>query len=353
MRLALDARSLQAHPPNGVGRVTGQVLPHLVGRVEIELLTQTERPPLNLGLPEHALRTPWPGLASEWLQGPAARWLRRFDGIFHCPWYALPFVQRIPMVVSLHDLTFERHPEWFKFGRRTSYVVQARWAARTARAIITSSQTAADDVMQTYDVPAERIFAAVPAVDPIFRPGLDAGELLARLGVGNPYLVALGGSSRRNLPMAIEAWRVVRRGRPLDLVIAGPDVVPPEPGLVVGQFDDEEWAALLSNAEALLYPTAYEGYGLPAVEAAASGTPVVCARVGSLPEALSDAAAWCDDLSASSVATRLAALLDSPAEGADLAAAGLQRVSEMSGPAQVADVYFAAYELAARHGLRS
>lgn len=350
MRVALDARSLQAHPPNGVGRVTGQVVPHLEDRVQFELLTQSELPPLEMGLPEHAFRTPWPGLASEWLQGPAARWLKGFDGIFHCPWYALPFVQHVPMAVTLHDLSFERHPEWFGRARRRSYVVQARWAARTARAVLTTSHAVADDITATYGVPAERIFVAIPAVDSAFRPDLDATAVLTRLGVRRPYVVALGGSSRRNLPTALEAWRAVSAQRPLDLVVAGPDRLPPEPGLVVGRFDDDDWSALMANAAALLYPTWYEGFGLPAVEAAICGTPVICARVGSLPEVLGDAAAWCEAPSAPAIAARLKALLDSPGEAADIAAAGRRRASELPTAAQAAEAYYAAYELTAKSG---
>ncbi|HVT20099.1 MAG TPA: glycosyltransferase family 1 protein [Mycobacteriales bacterium] len=347
LRVALDARSIQEQPPNGVARVTAQVLPLLADRVEFDLLTAAEDPPTGLGLPEHPLRTPWPGLKTAWLQVPAARWLRGYDGIFHCPWYALPFVQRVPMVVTLHDLTFERHPEWFGRARRRSYVVQARWAARTARSILTTSRTVADDVMRTYRVPADRLFVALPTVDPVFRPGHDATAVLQRLGVRSPYVVAVGGGSpRRNLPAAIEAWRAVREETRLDLVVLGNNPVPAEDGLVVAQLDDTDWAAVLGNAAALLYPTFYEGFGLPAAEAAASGTPVVCARVGSLPEVLGDAAAWCEAPTATAVAPVLRRLVQSPEWARELAAAGLERARVLQSGAP-AEQYFAAYLRAA------
>jgi glycosyltransferase involved in cell wall biosynthesis len=339
---------MQESPPNGVGRVTGQVLPHLVDRVDFTLLTQTERPPLDLGLPEHALRTPWPGLAAGWLQIPAARWLRGFDGIFHCPWYALPFVQHVPSVVTLHDLTFERHPEWFEFGRRTSYVVQARWAARTARAILTPSRTVADDVIATYGVPAERVIAAMPAVDAVFGPDRDPSDLLHRLGISTPYVVALGGSRRRNLDVAVATWHALRERYPIELVVAGSEQLPPQPGLHVSRFGDEDWAALLAGASALLYPTAYEGFGLPAAEAIASGTPVVCAPVGSLREVLEDAAAWCEAPTVPEMVAATEKLLSSPALAADLSAASLRRAAELPTCAQAAEHYLAAYLLAAK-----
>lgn len=347
VRVALDARSLQRRPPNGVARVTGQVLPHLIDRVDLELLTDSTLPPADLGLVEHPLRTPPPGVGPGWLQWSAARWLRRFDGVFHCPWYALPFRQHVPMVASMADLTFEHHPEWFGRASRVSYVVQARWAARTARSIITFSQHVADDIMSTYGVPTQRIFLATPAVDPIFSPALDTSEIYRRLGLTEPYVVAVGGASRRNLPAALAAWREVRQQSRVDLLVLGGEQLAPEEGLVVARLDDPDWAAALAGATALLYPTLYEGWGLPAVEAAASGTPVVCARVGSLPEVMGDAAVWCESTNADAVAAALRRLISSPGYAQEIAEAGLARMAAAPSAAHAAEVYYAAYKHAA------
>jgi alpha-1,3-rhamnosyl/mannosyltransferase len=347
IHLALDARSVQEQPMGGVGRVTAQVLPHLVDRLDIELLTAVERPPINMGLPEHSLPTPWPGVASEWLQWSASRWLRSFDGIFHCPWYALPFRQSVPMVVTLHDISFEHYPEWFGARYLWPYRVQARWAARTARVVVTVANTVADDLMRTYGVPAERIIVAPNAPDAIFSPNHDATAVLRRLGVEGDYLVAIGGAARRNLDVAIEAWRAVRETYPIDLVVVGANDLPHEQGIVGGRLDDADWAAVLANARALVYPTLYEGFGLPAIEAAASGTPVVCARVGALPEVLEDAAVWCAAPTAVAVTAGLLELLESPAYADDVRAAGLRRAAEHPTWADSADAYYEAYQRAA------
>jgi alpha-1,3-rhamnosyl/mannosyltransferase len=346
VRLALDGRSLQRTPLGGVGRATAHVLPFLTNQVDIELLTAREQPPAEVGLPEHPLATPWPGVATGWLQWSAPRWLRGFGGIFHCPWYALPFVQPVPMVVTLHDLTFERHPEWFARGRRRSYATQARWAARTARAVITVSHFVADDIMATYGVPASRIFIACHAVDEVFRADRDATAVRERLGIRNPYVAAVGGNPRRRLDVALDAWRAVRRDHALDLVVVGTDDLPDEPGVYGGRLSDEDWADLLAGARALVYPTAYEGFGLPALEAAASGTPVICARVGSLPEVLGGAALWCDDLTAAAFAAELRRLLADDALARDVRAAGIERA--MTGPSwrASAEQHLAAYSLA-------
>jgi glycosyltransferase involved in cell wall biosynthesis len=251
------------------------------------------------------------------------------------------------MVASMHDLTFEHYPEWFSARHLWPYRIQARWAVRTARTVVTSSRVVADDVMRTYGAPADRIVVAPAAADEIFGPDHDATAVLERLGVTGDYVVAIGGAARRNLGVAIEAWRAARATYPIDLVVVGVDTAPAEPGIVGGRLDDREWAAVLANASALVYPTLYEGFGLPAIEAAASGTPVVCAPVGSLPEVLEDAAVWCEAPTTPAIAAGLMKLLASPSYAADIRAAGLRRAAAHPSWADSADAYYEAYRHAA------
>jgi alpha-1,3-rhamnosyl/mannosyltransferase len=251
------------------------------------------------------------------------------------------------MVASLHDLTFEHHPEWFTRGRRLSYTVQARWAARTAGALLTGSQAVADDIMATYDVPASRITVTAYPVDETFGPGRDGSAALERLGATPPYIVAMGGSPRRRLDVALDAWRAVRAEHQVDLVVVGTDDIPREAGVSGGWLEDDEWAGVLAGAEALVYPTEYEGFGFPALEAIASGTPVVCARVGSLPEVLGDAAAWCGVADAEGTARELTRLLTTPAWAEELRAAGLARAAACPSWSEVADGFMEAYQRAA------
>lgn len=347
MRVAVDARTLQERPLGGVGRALARILPLLASRTELTLLTAAAASPTDLSLPERSLRTPWPGLGAEWLQWSAPRWLSRFEGVFHCPFYGLPFRQPVPMVVTLHDLTFEHHPGWMPATQRAVFRVQARWAARTARAILTPSRHVADDIAATYGVPTDRLFVAPPAVDPVFRPGRDASPLLDRLGVHSPYLVAVGGATRRRLDIALDAWRGLRDlGLCVDLVVAGVALLPAEPGLAAARFTDEQWAALLAGAQALVYPTEYEGFGLPPLEAIASGTPVVCSPVGALPEVLGDAAVWSPEPSAEAMTEALAGLLRDQQRLEDLRVTGLLRAKAAPGWAEAADTYLRAYELA-------
>jgi glycosyltransferase involved in cell wall biosynthesis len=94
--------------------------------------------------------------------------------------------------------------------------------------------------------------------------------------------------------VAVEAWQLLRSsGIDVTLAVVGGGTVPAQPGIVsTGRLDDQTWAALLAGAQAFCYPTRYEGFGLPALESIASGTPVVCAPVGPLPEILGAAAEW-------------------------------------------------------------
>jgi alpha-1,3-rhamnosyl/mannosyltransferase len=221
--------------------------------------------------------------------------------------------------------------------------------------IATISEFSRQAIIDTYRVPAERVVLAPPAVDPVFHPGQGASPTLrARLGLGpeSPYVVALGGTTRRALPVAIEAWRRLGADRPT-LVVVGSSQGPTrhnrssEPGLVyAGVLPDPEWASLLAGATAFCYPTRYEGFGMPALEAAASGTPVVCTRIGPLPEVLGEAAEWCASGSVDDIAAGLARLLGDEALRATRRADGLARAAAAPSWASSAEVLAGAYRRA-------
>ena len=347
-RVALDARWVQTDEPGGIGRMLLHLLPLLREEVDLHLLTDARRPPLRLGLPEHPLTAPPPRTAVTWLQVGAARFTHSFDGVFHCPFYGLPAAGRGPMVASLHDLTFEHRPEWFPPGKRAAFRAQARVAARRARVLLTGSQHVRDDVVVTYGVPPDRVLVHPHAPHPAFRPDRDVAALRARLGLPDRWVVAFGGAPRRGLDRAVTAWRLLGAGPDLPLVVVGPEAPPALPGVVhAGWLADDDLADLLSGAAALLYPTGYEGYGLPAVEAQAAGAPVVAARVGALPEVLGGVASWSASLEAADLADALRAVLDAPGRAADLRARGLARAAAAPGWAEAAAVHVEAYRRAA------
>jgi alpha-1,3-rhamnosyl/mannosyltransferase len=251
------------------------------------------------------------------------------------------------MVVTLHDLTFEHHREWFRPSVAAAFRAQARLAARRSRVILTPSAHVRDDIVATYRADPAKIVVAPNAVDPGFGPDR-AGTASLPAGVRAPYVVALGGAPRRNADVAIHAWRLMADAFPehsLVVVGAGAQVDVPRVH-PVGRLDDRAWAALLAGASAFVYPTGYEGFGLPALEALASGTPVVCARVGALPEVVGDAAAWSAGLRPDDIAAALAGILGDPGHSDRLRAAGLARAAAAPTWRDSAEAHLDAYRRA-------
>jgi glycosyltransferase involved in cell wall biosynthesis len=356
-RVAIDCRTLQDRPLGGVGRSVQGQLPHLADAMAVSALVDS-RLPAPLGLPESvavsSLRGPFTSRGFAWLQVSAPRWLRRFDGLFHCPFYGLPYHQPVPMVVTIHDLSFEFAPQWFPRSNRIMFQLQARWAARTARRILVHSEHVRQMVLERYagyGVTDDQVLAVHMPVDPRFSPDTrDLDANLQRFGITQPYVIALGGAARRRLGTAIDAWAYARSqldatAAELQLVVVGTEKPPvAQPGVVyVGPLPDHAWAALLSGAAAFCYATGYEGFGMPALEAAASGTPLVCGRVGSLPEILGEDAAWSEGESAAQLGAALAQVLGDPALAAQLRAGGIDRACTLPTWSDVAGVTLRAY----------
>lgn len=344
VRVAIDARNLQGRPLDGIGRALAETLPLLGPDVDLTLLYDRRRGEVRTQVARGvALRSRLP-TGTAWLQSPVAAWLRHFDGVFHCPFYALPFRHSGPMVVSLWDLTFELHPEWFPVRKRHAFRWQARHASRVARRIIVSSAAVHDEVRDRYEVDPVRIVTAPLASGRAFYPRLpsEVKAVRDRLRIAAPYVVAFGGTPRRRLGLAGDAWR--RAGGPAVcalVVVGGRESLPG--ATRAGPLDDDCLAALVTGAAALLYPTAYEGFGLPAVEAQASGTPVVCARVGALPEVLGPHAAWVEDPTPAGFASQLTRVLDDPVYRNSLADGGLAWQRARPGWDATADAFHRAY----------
>ncbi len=360
IRVAIDARSLQDRPVGGVGRSVRGALPGIAELVELTALADA-RMPAPLGLPEgisvHGLRAPLSGRGVAWLQLSAPRWLRRFGGVFHCPFYGLPYLQPVPMVVTIHDLSFEFAPDWFPTANRLVFVRQARWGARTARMIIVHSEHVRESVLERYGglgVGEERLRTIPLPVEAAFRPPADGETPASRaLGLTNPYVVTIGGAPRRRLGRAVAAWRhglslLGAEPEELPLAVVGPEAPPSATGIRhLGVLSDADWASVLGGAAAFCYATAFEGYGMPALEAAACGAPIACHRVGSLPEVLDGAAAWAREDSADALGEALAGLLADPGEAAAIRGRGLERVRSLPDWAEVAARTAAVYRDAA------
>jgi len=280
--------------------------------------------------------------------------------------YAMPPSTPLARVVTVHDVSFLRHPEWFTRRHRAVLNVGVRHSARLAQRVIVPSTFTRDEVHDLLGVPGERIVVTPEAADESFRPldGSTTEAALDRLQIPRPYVLAVGNlQPRKNLMRLLRAWRLlVRSGQEAGcrLVLVGGNHGMREPveaevrslGLggsvhLTGYLPHADLPALYAAARAFVFPTLYEGFGLPLLEAMACGTPVACSRVASLPEVAGDAAAYFDPLDVDDIAAALGALLGGDGLLDALSARGLRRAAEFSWRA-CATATVRAYEDAAR-----
>ncbi|MGB2953042.1 MAG: glycosyltransferase family 1 protein [Gaiellaceae bacterium] len=209
--------------------------------------------------------------------------------------HAMPLGCPCPAVVTVHDLSFEQQPGLMRPRDRLMFRTQVPRSARRAARIFAVSARTKQDLVERYRVPEERIVVTPNGVDPAFRPDGPRPE-------GAPYALFVGTLQPRKDPLgAIEALALV--DAKLRLVLAGPDKGDGERarraaerlGLngrveLRGHVEKEELASLYRGAACLVLPSRYEGFGLPVLEAMASGTPVVTTTAGAIPEVAGDAA---------------------------------------------------------------
>ena len=268
-------------------------------------------------------------------------------------WHSLVNVQPLllprPAVVTIQDLSFVVYPERFRASNRLYNRLFVRLSAGRARHIIVTSESTKRDIIRHYRLPESKISVAHLAADEGFRPIEDRAAVAAfRRSKGLPERLILYVGTiepRKNLARLIEAFgQLCGRGEVAHhLVIGGGkgwmyDQVyarVQELGLqervhFPGFIPQEELAWWYNAAEIMTYPSLYEGFGLPPLEAMACGTPVVVSRISSLPEIVGDAAIQVDPYDVGEMAEALHQLATAPALRADKRAAGLQRAALFS-----------------------
>ena len=222
--------------------------------------------------------------------------------IFHGLSNELPIGLDIPSVVTIHDVAFKTFPDMYHATDRFTYNLKWRYACRKADRIIAISECTKQDIIRFYDVDPSRIDVVYQPVSPMFYTDYQGvcPESLAEHVSGKPYILYVGSiNSRKNLLGAIKALELLPRDLQIPIVVIGDgreykqkvqnyiaerslqDIVifsPEKVGL-------EGLRYLYRNAQMLIYPSFYEGFGLPVVEALLSGCPVVTSNVSSLPEA--------------------------------------------------------------------
>jgi glycosyltransferase involved in cell wall biosynthesis len=244
-------------------------------------------------------------------------------------------------VVTIHDCAFFDQAHCFSRAFAAWYQFLVPRLARAARQIIAVSEFSKQRIVELCRVPTEKVSVIYSGVGQQFRPhsAIEIAAARTKLSLPERYILCVGSlEPRKNLARLLQAWqRVQPRLGDLSLVLVGSkshvfrDIgLSEQPAAVhlAGYLDDDLLPAVYSAAEFFVYPSVYEGFGLPVIEAMASGVPVITSRVTALPEVAGDAAAYVDPLQVESIASGIENLAHNEQLKSDLRRKGTMRAAQ-------------------------
>jgi glycosyltransferase involved in cell wall biosynthesis len=289
---------------------------------------------------------------------PAALWNHKID-LAHFQYVSPPFCP-CKTVVTIHDISFEFFPDYFPPLQRARMRMLIPASGRRADHVITISEFSKRQLIDTYGMKEDKISVTYLGVAPAFRPlpDADAEARLARFALSRPYILGVGNlQPRKNILRLIRAFAELRRTQaiPHQLVLVGQmawkgteilraveDLGLLDAVTMTGYVTDDELVALYGRAAVFVYPSLYEGFGLPILEAMACATPVVTSDVSSMPEVAGDAALLVDPTSEAAIADAVGRVLNDSPLAAAMKLRGLEQSRRFSWPAaaeQTAKIY--------------
>ncbi len=371
-RYLLDARTIQDHFP-GIGRYLYNLLDALAPQIDGEIVVIVNRALRNTRFDLDAL-TRHPNLRLHPTDIPTFHWREQIDlprlmrslrpDVVHLPYNVRPYRLSLPNILTLFDAIPRRYPAYFPLRTRWTVEILQRLAIRSADAFVAISQATAQDFQTLYHIPASRITITPLAADPIFRP--QPPEIIAalrqRLDLPDHYLLYVGSNKpHKNLHRLLDAWSQVQRSEARDqrsahsapnlqpairnpqlLIATSWDPASPDPTQRVQElglsntvrflpnFPSADLPALYAGADLFVFPSLYEGFGLPVIEAMACGAPVACSNTSSLPEVAGDAALLFDPTDVGALAAALSRALNDAALRDDLRQRGLAQAARFS-----------------------
>ncbi len=402
MRVVIDGRVIDDHFP-GIGRYVFQLVDALAAVAPpedaFEVVLEAGARDTRFGAARLARRgnvalrrvdAPVFAPASQWRMRRAIAAARA--DVFHATYWAGPYWPGVPTVATVYDLITHHAPGGVSRARAALLGLALRLALRGARHVLTISDASRRDIVAAYGLAPERVTATPLAVDGRFRPmdGDAVAALRNRLGLAQRYVLFVGiNKPHKNLGTLIDAWGILAAGGIAAAAVADGAVRTPGAGVaaaggggagaaagevelvIAGRWDpryddlraraavlpagarvrflgpvaDGDLPALYSGAAVFAFPSRYEGFGLPPLEAMACGAPVIAADASSLPEVVGDAGHLVPVDDARAWARALADVLGQPAVAADMRARGLARAATFSWAAtarQTLEVYRAA-----------
>lgn len=358
MRIALDGIPLTL-PKTGVGHYTSELASAIAQAApdqQVEVVAPSNLAPIQIGEADQALdnllfKSIKVGpLSRHWWSIGLPRYLRKTQAeLFHGTNYEVPLWRPCATVITIHDLSLLTLPEKQQRRRVARARVRLPIMVRAADAVIVPSEAVKNETCERFKLSVTKVFAVPEAARQFFQPAssMEIDQVKARFGISNPFIFAVGTiEPRKNYLMLIDAFENVLKSRSdlnPQLVIAGGcgwkseevrsriETSPAREGIVLtGYLTDVDLRALYSSCAVCVYPSQYEGFGLPPLEAMACGAPVIASNIPSVAETVGPAARLLDPFDAQSWASNIIELITHDEARTSLKSAGFKRAGQFS-----------------------